>query len=314
MAIELRLLRYYTVVAEELHVGHAAARLFISQPALSQQIRALEEHVGLPLFVRHPRGMELTQAGEALLEEARTLLGSSDRFEASVEELRRGRTASLRIGLPPGLPQAVLPDLLASLREKDPDAQVEVRELTTPEQLEALHEGSLDLGLVREPVDDNRMARRTLLVEPLGVSLPAGHPLANRPTLTLRELQDELFVCFPRPWAPALHDVLIRALREAGIEARFQDSAHLSTTVGMVAAGHGLTLSASPWLEGTAGIVWRPLSDVRIEIRTAAAWRAANRSPLLRALVDLLPAADGAEVTEPPPLRRVVESTKGTGP
>jgi hypothetical protein len=99
-------------------------------------------------------------------------------------------------------------------------------------------------------------------------------------------------------------------LREAGIEARFQDSAHLSTTVGMVAAGPGLTLSASPWLEGTAGIVWRPLSDVRIEIRTAAAWRAANPSPLLRALVDLLPAA---AVTQPPPLRRVVESTKGTG-
>jgi DNA-binding transcriptional LysR family regulator len=294
MAIELRLLRYFTVVAEELHVGHAAARLFISQPALSQQIRALEEQVGLPLFVRHPRGMELTEAGEALLEEARSLLGSSDRFEASVEELRRGRTASLRIGLPPGLPQAVLPDLLASLREKEPDAQIEVRELTTPEQLEALHEGSLDLGLVREPVDDNRLARRTLLVEPLGVSLPAGHPLADHPSLTLRQLQDELFVCFPRPWAPSLHDVLVRELREAGIEARFQDSAHLSTTVGMVAAGHGLTLSAPPWLDGIAGIVWRPLSDVRIEIRTAAAWRAANRSPLLRALVDLLPAADDA--------------------
>src|SRR5687768_6972476 len=126
MAIELRLLRYFAVVAEELHVGHAAARLFISQPALSQQIRALEEQVGLPLFVRHPRGMELTEAGEALLEEARSLLGSSDRFEATVEELRRGRTAGLRVGLPPGLPQTLLPELLASLREKEPDARIEV--------------------------------------------------------------------------------------------------------------------------------------------------------------------------------------------
>jgi DNA-binding transcriptional LysR family regulator len=295
MAIELRLLRYFAVVAEELHVGHAAARLFISQPALSQQIRALEEQVGLPLFVRHPRGVELTEAGEALLEEARSLLGSSDRFEATVEELRRGRTAGLRVGLPPGLPPTLLPELLASLREKEPDARIEVVELTTPEQLGALHEGSLDLGLVREPVDDNRLARRTLLVEPLGVSLPAGHPLAGHESLTLRQLKDELFVCFPRPWAPSLHDVLVRELREARIEARFQDSAHLSTTVGMVAAGHGLTLSAPPWLDGVAGIVWRPLSDVRIEIRTAAAWRAANRSPLLRRLVDLLPAADDAK-------------------
>jgi DNA-binding transcriptional LysR family regulator len=291
MAIELRLLRYFAVVAEELHVGNAAARLFISQPALSQQIRVLEEQVGLPLFVRHPRGVALTEAGEVLLDEARAVLGGSERLEATVEELRRGRIAGLRIGVPPGLPPALLPDLLASLRETEPDARVEVRELTTPEQVVALHDGDLDLGLVREPVDDDRLARRTLLVEPLGVSLPAAHPLAGHSSLTLRQLQDELFVCFPRQWAPSLHDLLVRELRSQGIEARFQDAAHLSTTVGMVAAGHGLTLSAPPWLDGVAGIVWRPLSDVRIEIRTAAAWRAANRSPLLRVLIDLLPAA-----------------------
>src|SRR3712207_9219430 len=90
MAIELRLLRYFAVVAEERHVGKAAARLFISQPALSQQIRTLEEQVGLPLFVRHPRGVELTAAGTALLEEARGVLGRSDRLEGAIEDLRRG--------------------------------------------------------------------------------------------------------------------------------------------------------------------------------------------------------------------------------
>src|SRR4051794_26564729 len=146
MAIELRLLRYFAVVAEELHVGHAAARLFISQPALSQQIRALEEQVGLPLFVRHPRGVELTEAGEVLLEEARAVLGGSDRLEATVDELRRGRTASLWVGLPPGLPPDLVPGLLASLREQEPEAQIEVRELTTPEQIAALNDESLDLG------------------------------------------------------------------------------------------------------------------------------------------------------------------------
>src|SRR3954452_19727816 len=104
MAIELRLLRYFAVVAEELHMGNAAARLYISQPALSQQIRALEQQVGLPLFVRHPRGMELTEAGEVLLAEARELLGRSERLERTVEELRSGRTRPLRIGLPPGIP------------------------------------------------------------------------------------------------------------------------------------------------------------------------------------------------------------------
>jgi DNA-binding transcriptional LysR family regulator len=291
MSIELRLLRYFTVVAEELHVGNAAARLYISQPALSQQIRALEDQVGLPLFVRHPRGMELTEAGEVLLAEARRLLGESERLDATVEELRRGRASGLRIGLPPGLAPGLLPDLLAPLREREPDARIEVSELTTPEQVAALHDGSLDLGLVREPVEDTRLSRRTLLVEVLGVGLPADHPLAGRPGLTLRELAEELFVCFPRPWAPSLHDVLVGELRRQQIEARFQESQHLSTTIGMVAAGSGLTLATPQWLAGVAGIVWIPLTDVRIEVRTAAAWRPANRSPLLKQLIGSLPVA-----------------------
>jgi DNA-binding transcriptional LysR family regulator len=294
MAIALRLLRYFAAVAEERHVGNAAARLFISQPALSQQIRGLEEQVGVPLFTRHARGVELTEAGEVLLAEARELLARADRLEDTVGELARGEATGLRIGVPPGLDAALLPGLLAPLREAHPDARIEVRELTTPEQLEALAAGSLDLGLVREPVADTRLSRRTLLVEPLGASLPATHPLAGREGVTLRELAGELFVCFPRAWAPSLHDVLVDALREREITARFEDSAQLATTVGKVAAGEGITLSAPSWLEDVPGIVWVPLTDVRIEIRTAAAWRAANRSPLLRELVDRLPASAGA--------------------
>jgi DNA-binding transcriptional LysR family regulator len=278
-------------------MGHAAARLYISQPALSQQIRVLEDQVGVPLFVRHPRGMRLTEAGEALLGEARELLKRSDQLERTVEELRSGHI--LRIGLPPGLSRALLPELLAPLRERDPEARIEVRELTTPEQLAALRDGSLDLGLVREPIDDDTLARRSLLVEELGVALPADHLLASRESLALGELAGELFVCFPRPWAPALHDVVVDALLETGTEARFQDSSSASTTESMVAAGLGLTLSASPWLDHADGIVWRPLTDVRIEIRTSAAWRPANRSPLLRALVESLPAASEAPRAAP---------------
>jgi DNA-binding transcriptional LysR family regulator len=291
MPIELRLLRYFAAVAEEGHVGHAAARLFISQPALSQQIRALEEHAGVPLFTRHARGVELTEAGDVLLSEAREVLAKADRLDEAVEELARGEAGTLRVGMPPGLDAAMVPELVASLRESHPDARIEVRELTTPEQLDAVSGGSLDLGIVREPVEDTRLSRRTLLVEPLGVSLPANHRLAGRESLTLGELADELFVCFPRVWAPSLHNVLLGALRERGIEARIEPSAQLSTTVGRVAAGEGITLSAPGWLDGVPGVVWCPLTDPEIEIRTAAAWRASNRSPLLKAVVELLPPA-----------------------
>ncbi len=290
MAIELRLLRYFAAVAEERHVGRAAARLYVSQPALSQQIRALESQAGVPLFVRHPRGVELTEAGAALLLEARQVLGASDRLDAAVEDLRRGRTTPLRVGVLPGAPRGLVAPLMASLREREPGARVDIAEMTTPEQLGALRQKSLDFGVVREPIDDPQLAVRTLVVEPLGASLPAGHPLAARPALTLRELADELFVCFPRAWAPSLHDVLTHELRLRGIDARFVESSSLATTEGMVAAGHGLTLSAEPWLADAPGIVWRPLTDVTIAIKTAAAWRPDDASPLLRTLIEALPA------------------------
>jgi DNA-binding transcriptional LysR family regulator len=289
VTLELRLLRYFVIVAEELHFGNAAARLYISQPALSQQIKGLEEQVGLPLFVRGSRGVTLTPAGEALLAEARELLDRSDRLGESVEQLRRGASGTLKVGVAPGLPASLLPAVVAPLRAAQPEVSVAVRELATPEQVVALNDGSLDLGLLREPVDDPGLSRRCLLVELLGVSLPTAHPLAARGSLSLRDLEGENFICFPRQWAPSLHDTLVRAMQEAGVDARYEASEHLSTTQGMVAAGLALTFSAPPWLEGVDGIVWRPLSDARIEIRTAAAWRPGNRSPLLGELLERLP-------------------------
>jgi DNA-binding transcriptional LysR family regulator len=295
VTFELRLLRYFVVVAEELHFGNAAARLYISQPALSQQIKALEDQVGMPLFVRGPRGVTLTQAGEALLDDARDLLERSERLGESVEQLRRGAGGTLKVGVAPGVPGRLLPELVSLLRAEKPDARIVVRELATPAQVVALNDGSLDLGLVREPIDDPSLARRCLLVELLGVSLPVSHPLAAREQISLRDLEGERFICFPRQWAPSLHDILVRAMLEAGVDAEYQQSEHLSTTQGMVAAGLALTFSAPPWLEGVEGVVWRPIADARIEIRTAAAWRAANRSPLLRSLVQLLPPEPSGE-------------------
>jgi DNA-binding transcriptional LysR family regulator len=178
VAYELRLLRYFVALAEELHFGRAAARLYVSQPALSQQIRILEEQVGMPLFVRGSRGVQLTPVGATLLDEARDVLRHAERLEESVEQLRRGTRGTLRIGVPPGLPAPLLPAVLAPLRRGRSDVRIAVRELPTPEQVAALHDGSLDLGLVREPVDDPALERRCLLVELLGVS-PAGRPPAR---------------------------------------------------------------------------------------------------------------------------------------
>jgi DNA-binding transcriptional LysR family regulator len=291
MNLELRLLRYFAVVAEELHFGRAAERLYISQPALSQQIRVLEDQVGMPLFVRGPRGVSLTDAGETLLAEARELLERSDRLGETVEQLRLGASGTLRIAVAPGVPADLLPAVLGPLKQREPTARVIVRELTTPVQVAELREGSLDLGLLREPVEDSQLSRRCLRIEHLGVSVPTGHPLAARDEVALKELEGEKFICFPRVWAPSLHDSLVQVLDEAQVKTEFEASEHVSTTQGMVAAGLALTFSAPPWLENAEGIEWRPLADARIEVRTSAAWRPRNASPLLRTLVELLPPA-----------------------
>ena len=198
MNLELRLLRYFAVVAEELHFGRAAERLYISQPALSQQIRVLEEQVGMPLFLRGQRGVSLTDAGETLLTEARDLLERSDRLGESMEELRRGASGTLRVGIAPGVPGDLLPAVLGPLKQRQPTARVIVREVTTPAQVAELREGSLDLGLLREPVEDSQLSRRCLRIEHLGVSVPTGHPLAARDAVALKELEGEKFICFPR--------------------------------------------------------------------------------------------------------------------
>jgi DNA-binding transcriptional LysR family regulator len=289
VTFELRLLRTFVVVAEELHFGNAAARLYISQPALSQQIKALEEQVGMPLFVRGSRGVSVTPAGEALLEDTRDLLERSERLGESVEQLRRGASGTLKVGVAPGVPSHLLPEVVAPLRGSEPAARVVVQELATPEQIQGLNEGSLDIGLLREPIDDPSLARRCLCVELLGVSLPVSHPLAARESISLSELGGESFICFPRQWAPSLHDTLVHTMMQAGVDAQYEQSEHLSTTQGMVAAGLALTFSARPWLDGVEGIAWRPIADARVEIRTAAAWRAGNRSPLLQSLVQQLP-------------------------
>jgi DNA-binding transcriptional LysR family regulator len=151
MNLELRLLRYFAVVAEELHFGRAAERLHISQPALSQQIRVLEDQVGMPLFVRGSRGVSLTDAGQTLLAEARELLERSYRLGESMEQLRLGASGTLRVGVAPGVPADLLPAVLGPLKQREPEAHVIVRELTTPAQVAELREGRSTSGCCASP-------------------------------------------------------------------------------------------------------------------------------------------------------------------
>src|SRR5215207_4822370 len=194
--MELRHLRYFVAVAEELHFGRAAERLRIAQPPLSRQIRDLEREIGAPLFERVPRGVELTPAGSAFLPEARLTLAQAERAQRTAQRAARGETGRLRVGFVEAATYSgILPDVLGFFRMHLPDIGISLLEMDPVEQAEAFRDGRIDLGMLHSPPAD---ADRWLRVEPvysdaLVAALPNGHALAGRSRLTLGTLAAEAF-------------------------------------------------------------------------------------------------------------------------
>jgi DNA-binding transcriptional LysR family regulator len=241
--MELRHLRYFLAVADELHFGRAAARLHIAQPPLSQQIRQLEAELGFALFLRTQRRVRLTEAGAAFRDEARALLERLEQARASAGRVARGEAGALSVGFVASATYALLPRLYRTFRERHPGVALGLEELSTAEQVDALRAGRIQLGLARPPVGDETLRVETLAEEPLVAALPARHPLAARATLPLRALAHEPFVLFPRQPRPGWIDVVQEACRAAGFRpAVAQEVLELSTAVTLVAAGIGVTL------------------------------------------------------------------------
>jgi DNA-binding transcriptional LysR family regulator len=216
VGVELRQLRYFVAVAEELHFGRAAQRLHIVQPAVSQQIRRLERELGVTLLDRTPRRVTLTPSGQRLLAEARTVLAAADRTAAVAAELALGEKGSLRVGTSPGL-TARLQRGLHAIRLAVPDLPVELDNRPGSEQLAAVARGDLDLALVRGIASWPGLQVVELAREPLVAAVPAAHPLAGRAAVSLPDLAT-LPVRLPaRECDPLFHDWMLAACREAGV-------------------------------------------------------------------------------------------------
>jgi DNA-binding transcriptional LysR family regulator len=281
--VELRQLRYFVAVAEELHLGRAAARLRITTPTLSQQIKAVERQVGAPLLVRHGRGVNLTKAGHVLAREARKTLRAA---EDALRETRRvaGVTGeSLRVGVPPGTPPW-LPERIAQLR---PEWDLVVVAGNTSEQLRRLERGEVDLALLRAPVTPPPGTRMTKLAEEeLGVLVSAGNPLAAGKDIDIADLAGRELIWFGRDRAPGFHDAVLGELRSQGGEvvvsgdARRPGQWRADLAGRPDAIGLGTRRSAN-----TPELVWRPLRGRPLTVIYAAAWRTDSRNPALRGLV-----------------------------
>jgi len=285
--VELRQLRYFVAVAEELHFRRAAERLHISQPPLSQQIRALEEELGFALLVRTRRRVELTPAGAAFLRDARAILGELDGAVAGARRIDAGLTGRLRINFVGSALFSTVPGTVERFRRSRPGVALELRERATADQLRAVRAGVADVGLVRPPIEDDDSLRvETVLRERTVAALPAAHPLAALGRVPLRRLADEPLVLFPRDQAPGFHDLLIGALADTGAGPRvIQYAPEMLTIIGLVAAGTGVSLvPASVSRLALDGVAYRPVTGApRSEL--VAITRAGDDSALVRAFV-----------------------------
>jgi DNA-binding transcriptional LysR family regulator len=289
MRIQLRHLRYFIVVAEELHFSRAARRLNVSQPPLSQQIRQLEEIVGSALFVRTSRRVQLTSAGMVFLDGARRSLAEVERTVAAVQRASYGERDVLRVGFTDSAALGGMVEIVRAYRAAYPEVHLDLISGTSQDQIDALERDAVDVALVRGPVASATARTITVRREPFVVALPADHPLTRRPVVPVRALCGQPFILFPRHLAPAFHDVVIALCQRAGFSPDVRhESPDYQTMLSLVAAGLGLTIvPQSVRNVKPVGVVCRPLSGSTAKAELSLMYRPIRLSRALEMFISM---------------------------
>ncbi|KVM54163.1 LysR family transcriptional regulator [Burkholderia ubonensis] len=261
--MELRQLRYFIAVAEEMNITRAAERLHMTQPPLSRQLQAIEDEIGLPLFERGARPLKLTEAGRVFYAQAKRLVDQADELGPLTRRLAQ-MSERIVIGFVPSTLYGALPDVIRAFRETWPDVELSLIEMFTLEQLGALKGGRIDVGFGRLRFDDDQLVREALIEEKLIAALPAGHPLADpdRP-LVLADVANETLIVYPSTPRPSFADQQLSALRDGGLApACVHEVRELQTALGLVAAEVGVSLVPES-VEGVRvkGVVYRRLPE-----------------------------------------------------
>ncbi len=283
---DLRQARAFLFVADELHFGRAAARLFMTQPALSRTIRTLEEAVGVPLFERSTRRVRLTPAGDAFAAECRLALGHLERATASATNAAEGREGRLRVGYMDFAINGRLPQILKAFRANVPQVMVDLEYIPTAMQHTALMEGRIDIGFVIGEFRGQKILNQLVDRDDFVALLPEGHRLAAKVPIRLADLAEEPFVLGSEDTFSSFRQLLFPLCHTAGFFPKIvQQASNTSGIFGLVAAGVGVTLYAGCARNfKRAGVVVKPLADVREKIPTYAAWVADHPSGALARL------------------------------
>jgi DNA-binding transcriptional LysR family regulator len=263
MPMELRHLRYFVAVAHEGHITRAAEKLNMQQPPLSQQIRALEREIEATLFVRHPRGVTLTDAGRSLLADAEAILTQAEQAKIRARRSARGETGRIAVGFTTSAPfHPLVARAIREFRQKRPDVSFVLEESSSGELVSGLRDERIDVAFIRSGlVDPQGVDVHALLHEDTAVAFPVRHPLARRASLNLKELADETFILYRRPDGRGLYDVIIAACSAAGFSPHVdQEAPRIVSTLNLVAAGLGITIvPASLSRLPLEGVIYRPL-------------------------------------------------------
>ena len=273
--MELRHLRYFVAIAEERSFSRAAARLNIAQPPLSQQIRRLERDLGYEVFERTPKGVILTRAGEVLLKHAYGVLDAAANAVSAASAASRGVAGRVTVAFMNSAAYSVVPRLLKAYRAAYPDIEVEIREMVIADQLDALVEKRIDVGILRPPVDDSRLTSLCLTRESFIVAVPHDHPLTQYAMLSLEDLADVRMVSYPRGHPAGFRERIELALRAAGVTPHVvHEATQIHTICGLVAGGVGAALVPDgACVLAIEGLTFVPLHGSDLHAETWLSWR-----------------------------------------
>ncbi|AOJ82678.1 MULTISPECIES: LysR substrate-binding domain-containing protein [Burkholderia] len=294
MTPDLRQWRYFVAVADERHFGRAAERLSMTQPPLSQAIRALEDALGVALFARTKRSVELTAVGSALLPDVRRLIAAADALPPLAQSLARGEAGSLALAFVSTADYGLLPQLLREFGARYPHVRLQLTEATSDVQIEELVAGRIDAGLVIPPVPPRHAASLSylpVLREPLVVAMPAdASEAAGDAPVRIADIASLPLVIFPRRLAPGFYDIITGCYGAAGVAPRIgQEAIQMQTIVSLVSAGMGVALVPQSLRNlRRTGVVYRALAAPAPVVETGLVWRTGDVSPVLAGFIDVV--------------------------
>jgi len=287
--VELRYLRYFVAVAEELSFTRAAERLNIAQPPLSQQIRRLEARLGVMLLRRSKRRVELTEAGRVFLRQAYQAIQSLEEGILLAQRADRGEIGRLAVGILVYISYTLIPPILREFRAQFPEVHVELRFLTNTLQIAALLSGQVDVCFVRPPIDNPDIASKLISRERFILAMPATHPLAGKSAVSIKQFKNDPFIMYVRELGPTFCSSLVQFCAKAGFSPKVAlEVSQINAAVGLVGAGIGVALVPQSMNQlHFDNVVYRPLIERAPNVDVLLAWQAGRPSELLKSFIEM---------------------------